>query len=99
MDDVVELGHALDPPHPEAAEDQAAAVDEGHPERKRLADIEEADQRQRGDDDADRDGRGAEPQARYSKPLIPPRTGLRGRLFAAPAIGYTNRDTPAEANL
>ena len=35
------------PPHPEAAEDQSAAVDEGHPERERVADEEIAEQRQR----------------------------------------------------
>src|SRR5258707_15875353 len=49
---------------PEPAEDQPAAIDEGHPERERLAEVEIADQRQHRDADADRDEGIAAPQAR-----------------------------------
>ena len=44
MNDVVEFSHRSAPAHPEPAEDQAAAIDEGHPQRKRRADVEIADQ-------------------------------------------------------
>src|SRR5215475_7168119 len=54
---------ALAPAHPEAAENQSETVDEGHPQRKFVADEEVTDQRQRGDDRADRDERHSEPQS------------------------------------
>src|ERR1700680_3335646 len=50
------------PTHPETAQDQSAAVDEGHPERECRADEEVADQRQRSDGKPDRDKSIAEPQ-------------------------------------
>ena len=37
VDDVVELGHRSVPPHPEAAQNEPAAVDERHPQRERRA--------------------------------------------------------------
>src|SRR5450432_2874301 len=55
---------ALIPAHPEPAEDQPAAIDEGNPQRERPADEEIADQRKRRDAEADRDEGIAEPQAR-----------------------------------
>jgi hypothetical protein len=52
-----------DPAHPQPAQNEPAAIDEGHPQRDRFADEEIADQRQRGNAKADRDKRVAEPQA------------------------------------
>src|SRR5216684_6171948 len=55
---------ALAPAHPEPAEDEPAAIDESHPQGKRLADVEVADQRQHGDTGANRDKGVADPEAR-----------------------------------
>src|SRR6187549_3834946 len=51
------------PPHPEAAEQQAAAIDERHPQVERAANEEIADQRQRNDGKADRHERLSDPQS------------------------------------
>jgi len=61
MDDVVEFRHPLAPAHPEPAENQSEPVDEGHPQRKFVADEEVTDQRQRGDDRADRNESHSDP--------------------------------------
>src|ERR1700724_3896530 len=54
----------LAPAHPEAAQDQPAAIDGRHPQQKRSAGDEEiADQRQHGDAEADRNKGTTEPQA------------------------------------
>src|SRR5258708_3618968 len=50
--------------HPGPAEDEPAAIDESHPQRKCLAEVEVADQRQHGDTDANRDKGVADPEAR-----------------------------------
>src|ERR1700722_9794885 len=50
------------PPHPEAADDEAAAIDEGHPQIE-LADQEIADQRQRDNAKADRHEYPTDPQS------------------------------------
>src|SRR6266436_8385577 len=64
MDDVVEFGRQrLAPTHPEAAENEPAAVEHGHPKIKPGADKEIADQRQRGDAQADRDKGRSDPQS------------------------------------
>src|SRR5260370_32318566 len=55
---------ALAPAHPEAAEDHPPAIDESHPQGKRLADVEVANQRQHGDTDANRDKCVADPESR-----------------------------------
>src|SRR5665213_789301 len=74
------------PAHPEAAQNEPAAIDEGHPQRERFADEEIANQRQYGDAKADRDKRVAEPQAsdRIKQHEIdrPERSLLAGREVA-----------------
>src|SRR5712664_387908 len=54
---------ALAPAHPQPAEDEPAAVDECHPQVKRGADEEIADQRQHGDSATNRDKGVADPEA------------------------------------
>src|ERR1700675_2125975 len=54
---------ALAPAHPEAAQHQPAAIDEGHPQVERAADEEIADQRQRNDGKTDRYERLPDPQS------------------------------------
>src|SRR6476646_2179473 len=53
---------ASGPPHPEAAEDQSAAIDEGHPEIEAAAGVEIADRCQRRHGKADHDEGIAEPE-------------------------------------
>src|SRR3954453_17474554 len=54
---------ALAPAHPETTEHQPAAVDHCHPQIEPVAGEEIADQRQRGDADADRDKGVTEPES------------------------------------
>src|SRR5882724_6887763 len=51
------------PAHPQAAEDEPAAVNDGHPRLEPVADEEVTDQGKRGDADADDDIGTAKPQA------------------------------------
>src|SRR5271168_77210 len=50
------------PSHPEAAEDESAAIDHGHPRLEPVADEEIADQGQRDDTETDRDKGRSDPQ-------------------------------------
>src|SRR3954447_24646326 len=83
---------ALTPAHPETAQHQPAAVDKRHPQIEPVACEEIADQRQRGDAEADRDKGVARPQPGdgIDEHEIdrPERPQLTRREMAEPAAKY-----------
>src|SRR6266850_1301818 len=87
---------ALAPAHPEAAQHEPAAVDECHPQIERIADEEIADQRQRGDGQADHNESVADPQSGDGVDQHeidrPERSELTRREMSEPAREYSECD-------
>src|SRR3954447_19663122 len=91
---------ALAPAHPEAAQDQSAAVDKGHPQIEPVAGEEIADQRQHGDAEADRDKGISGPQSGdgidQHEINRPERPELARRQMAEPTAKYSECDEQRE---
>src|SRR4051795_11761701 len=91
---------ALAPAHPETAEHQPAAVDHCHPQIEPVAGEEIADQRERGDAEADRDKGVAHPQAGdgIDEHEIdrPERPQLARREMSQPAAKYSESNEQRE---
>src|ERR1044072_6593255 len=88
------------PAHPQPAQNEPAAVDDGHPQLEPVAREEVADQGQRGDTEADRDKGIAEPQAGNDVDQheidLPERAQLPRREMAKPAAKHAERDEQQE---
>src|SRR5207253_5707728 len=88
------------PAHPQPAQNEPAAVDEGHPQLEPVAREEVADQGQRGDGEADHDKSVAEPQAGNDVDQHeidrPERAQLPRRKMAKPAAKHAECDEQQE---
>src|SRR5882757_8838161 len=87
---------ALAPAHPEAAQNEAAAVDECHPEFEGVAQEKIADQGQQRDTETDRDERLPHPQSDdgvdHHEIDRPERSHLARREMSEPIREYTEQD-------